>query len=190
MAGKRTRRGAALLAFGVLLLAFAGGWFVHNLREDAEAGRAAEDILQRLETESPVTPEGDAAPLYVVDGERYCGTVIIESIGVTLPVCDGWDYARLRKAPCRYSGSVEGGDIIIAAHNYKSHFGRLGELQPGNTVRFADPAGREYRYRVAEVTLVDGTAVEDMKSGDWDFTLFTCTKGREMRVAVRCIREE
>jgi sortase A len=30
--------------------------------------------------------------------------------------------------------------------------------------------------------------VTDMQSGDWDFTLFTCTKGGAQRVTVRCSR--
>ena len=30
------------------------------------------------------------------------------------------------------------------------------------------------------------TAVEEMESGDWDLTLFTCTVGGRTRVAVRC----
>jgi sortase A len=33
-------------------------------------------------------------------------------------------------------------------------------------------------------------AVEEMTSGDWDMTLFTCTVGGQSRVTVRCVLEE
>ena len=40
----------------------------------------------------------------------------------------------------------------------------------------------------AAVDILDHTAVEDMISGEYDLTLFTCTYGGENRVTVRCDR--
>ena len=34
------------------------------------------------------------------------------------------------------------------------------------------------------------TAVEEMRAGEWDLTLFTCTYDGRARVTVRCIRTE
>ena len=39
------------------------------------------------------------------------------------------------------------------------------------------------------VTLPE-TAVEEMRAGEWDLTLFTCTYDGRARVTVRCIRTE
>ena len=77
-------------------------------------------------------------------------------------------------------------DLIIAAHNYKSHFGSLGKLAVGDEVKFTDAYGNEHLFEVKETAILDGTAVSDMQSGDWDFTLFTCTRSGKQRVTVRC----
>jgi sortase A len=80
--------------------------------------------------------------------------------------------------------------MIIAAHNYKSHFGSLDRLAVGDEVEFLDTFGQKHLYEVCELAELDGTAVSDMHAGGWDFTLFTCTKSGEQRVAVRCNKKQ
>ena len=58
----------------------------------------------------------------------YIGILTIPSLGIELPVQDEWSYPNLKIAPCRYAGTVADGNLIVAAHNYRSHFGRIGEL--------------------------------------------------------------
>ena len=41
-------------------------------------------------------------------------------------------------------------------------------------------------YEVSRVEQLERTAIEEMESGDWDLTLFTCTVGGAARVTVRC----
>ena len=97
-----------------------------------------------------------------------------------------WSYSRLKVAPCRYAGSLYRGDMIIAAHNYKRHFGLLKTVPPGETVIFTDVDGRVFSYAVADMEILPGTAVAEMESGEWDLTLFTCTKGGRTRITLRC----
>ena len=108
------------------------------------------------------------------------------AIGIELPVQDSWSLSLLKSAPCRYKGSAYRGDLIICAHNYATHFGRLGNLLPGDEVIFIDMEGTAFRYAVAEKETLAGTAVEEMESGEWDLTLFTCTFGGQARTTVRC----
>lgn len=96
----------------------------------------------------------------------------------------------LRRTPCRYSGSAYRDDLILLAHNYESHFGRLKSLSPGDAVLFTDADGNEFAYEVLELEMLRPTAVEDMTAGDWDLTLFTCTLGGQARVTVRCLRTD
>ena len=44
------------------------------------------------------------------------------------------------------------------------------------------------RYKVDNVETLRSTQVEDMTSGDWDMTLFTCTPGGKSRLTVRCVK--
>ena len=92
----------------------------------------------------------------------------------------------LEMAPCRYYGSIGGEDLVLMAHNYASHFGRIDELQPGDTVCFTDMDGISTWYQVTVRDLLPPTAVEEMTSGGSDLTLFTCTYGGRSRVTVHC----
>ena len=46
--------------------------------------------------------------------------------------------------------------------------------------------GRVTRYIVEVIEVLDGTAVEEMITGDWDLSLYTCTYGGKSRLTVRC----
>ena len=123
-----------------------------------------------------------------IDGDDYIGVLKIPSLSLELPIISRWNDARLRTAPCRYVGSAYTDDMVIAGHNYDSHFGRLKTLDIDDEVSFVDMAGNEFVYRVVETEILQPTAIEEMQSGDWDLTLFTCTIGGRTRVTVRCER--
>lgn len=125
-------------------------------------------------------------PTREIDGQTYIGKVEVPSLELSLPVISEWTYPRLKKAPCRYVGSVYSKDMVICGHNYDRHFGRLKELAVGDEVRFTDMDGNVFIYSVCGTEQLGKYAVEDMLAGTWDLTLFTCTKGGRMRVTVRC----
>lgn len=189
MERKTNKRAIVFLAIGLILVIIAGGWYAYNLVEDNNAGKQAADLLDKLEANRPPSGDVEAAPVIVVDGDAFCGKVIIDKLGIELPVYDEWDYNRLKSAPCRYMGSIADDDIVIAGHNYKSHFGPLDNLKNGDEIKFQDAFGTIYVYEVRELVTLDGTAVSDMQSGGWDFTLFTCNMSGEQRVTVRCERK-
>ena len=178
-------KGIMFLLFGCILLLIAGGWYIYNIVEDRNAGQQAAEILNKIDNAQDTVVD-DNGPVIAVDGDAFCGKIIIEKLDIELPVYNEWNYTRLKAAPCRYIGSIATKDIIIAAHNYKSHFGSINELKIGDEIKFIDPHGKTHFYEVCELIIIDGTAVSDMQSGGWDFTIFTCTKGGEQRVTVRC----
>ena len=101
-----------------------------------------------------------------------------------------WSYAGLKIAPCRYAGSAYRNDLVIAAHNYYSHFGYLRDLSQGDPVVFTDVDGNAFRYEVFEIETLSSTSVAEMTGGDWDLTLFTYTIGGKKRITVRCTLTE
>ena len=125
-------------------------------------------------------------PERTVSQQSYIGVLRIPALSLELPVISEWSYPRLRIAPCRYTGSAYQNDLVIAAHNYRSHFGRLQTLSTGDEVTFTDMEGTVFSYRVAEVEILPPDAVSEMTSGQWALTLFTCTVGGQSRVTVRC----
>lgn len=93
-------------------------------------------------------------------------------------------------APCRYSGSLYQNNLIICAHNYASHFGKLKNLRVGGTAIFTDMDENIVRFQLVARETIQPEDMEAMEAGDWDLTLFTCTVGGQSRVAVRFVRED
>lgn len=199
------RKGSALIFTGLLLIAAALFITAFNLREEAAARTASVRAADRLEALIPAhtprpaavsgavlpenVPETDMEmPVKTVDGVDYIGVIAVPSLSLELPVASEWSYERLKISPCRYSGSVYSGDMVLCAHNYSSHFGQIKTLKPGDAVVFTDVDGNVYNYEVAELETLQPAAVDEMKSGEWDLTLFTCTIGGQTRVTVRCDR--
>lgn len=123
-----------------------------------------------------------------IDGNVYIGYLSIPALNLQLPVMSEWSYKNLRTAPCRYTGSMQTDDLVIAAHNYARHFGNLSKLSEGDEVYFTDANGILSIYNVVVVEILDPTDTVDMISGNYDLTLFTCTYGGKSRVTVRCDR--
>ena len=94
----------------------------------------------------------------------------------------------MKTAPCRFTGSAYTDDLVLMAHNYERHFGRLKDLGVGDAVRFTDMDQNVFSYRVEAVELLQAEDVENMTAGEWPLTLFTCTVGGAYRVTVRCER--
>jgi len=125
-------------------------------------------------------------PVEQIGGRDYIGMLTIPALGLELPVGSEAGDSALRDAPCRYTGSAYLGNMVIAGHNYRQHFGRLPQIALGDTVTFADVDGNLFYYRVADVEKLQPTQIEEMCSSPWDLTLFTCTSGRQGRFAIRC----
>ena len=129
-------------------------------------------------------------PVVELDGYEYVGYVEIPTLEVELPVMADWDYDRLKIAPCRQFGSSRTDDLVIAAHNYQTHFGRLKELQKGDTVRFTDMEGIVNTYSVSKCETLQPTEVDAVQNSGYDLVLYTCTLGGRTRVTVFCDRVE
>lgn len=127
-------------------------------------------------------------PTQEIDGHDYIGVLEIPKLELSLPVMAEWSYPKFKKAPCRYVGSAYTGDMIIAAHNYERHFGKIKTLELGDVVRFTDVEGNVFNYAVSGFETLGKTDVNQMEAGEWDLTLFTCTPGGAKRVTVRCIQ--
>ena len=194
-----------MLGAGLLLIAAALALAAYNVIDAQRAARSAAQALEALSQTTAVSAadseeaSADDAPAYLADpempmptvsfdGNDYIGRVDVPSLGLSLPVISEWSYPRLKIAPCRYTGSAYLDNLIIAAHNYSSHFGNLNRLNTGDTVTFTDVDGNQFTYAVSLIEDLPGTAIEEMQAGEWDLTLFTCTLGGRSRVTVRCER--
>lgn len=196
------KTGIVFVIVGAVLLIAALLLFLWNHEEDRTAGDAAEEALKVLQseavsgTETPSAEEPDSTPMplspempeRVIDGYAYIGWLSIPALELELPVMSQWDYARLDIAPCRHAGSSRLDNLVIAAHNYASHFGSLRDLTPGAEILFTDMDGIENRYVVASLETIPPDASDRVLGGEYALVLYTCTPGGAMRVAAFCER--
>ena len=206
MENKREKRfsiGKVLMVVGLLLILGAGGLLGYNQWLDRQAGAASdaaaitlvEEIqssqVQILEVaDEAAESSGSQSTLQVaeLDGAYYMGILTIPKLERLLPVQSDWSMPKLQKTPCRYSGSVSEGELVIAAHNYKKHFGGLASLSQGDSIVFTDLEGNQTFYEVWEIYTVEATDIEGMVNSGYDLSLFTCNYGGKARVTVRCMR--
>lgn len=198
-----------ITAAGVVLIGAALLLSVYNIKEEKDAKESAEHVIAEL-TETPVeewesfgTEGEDEVPLYVqypdmempvkeAGGDFYIGILSVPAAELLLPVMSEWSYPALKKSPCRYVGSVYKKNLVIAGHNYRSHFSPIKRLALGETVIFTDMDGNQFFYEASSAEILRPNQREDLIAGEWDLTLFTCTYGGSERFALRCtlVREE
>lgn len=194
----KTNRGTVWINAGLLLIAAALFLSAYNAWESHEARDSARQVIAQLcdalptEAAEPTTlPDvRREMPVKTINGRDYIGVLSIPSLELELPVISQWDYPALKVAPCRYSGSLYQDNLIICAHNYASHFGKLKELQPGDIVLFTDMDEHVVTFQMVERETLNPMDAEGMEAGDWDLTLFTCTIGGQTRVTIRLERVE
>ena len=185
------RSGKIFITIGVVLILAALLLLVYNEYQDYRAGQQAELLMGELQTvmagergghEVDLSTLDLEMPEVKIDGYGYIGYVTIPSLELELPVMGEWDYYRLSVAPCRHFGSARTDDLVIAAHNFKKHFGLLSKLEPGAAVIFTDMDQIEYHYELADILTKSPDAVDDVLNSDYDLVLYTCTPGGATRV--------
>lgn len=196
----KNKKAIALMAVGIILFLSAVGLALFNYYSEYKAGADSAAVLEQLIPETPTFENGIyaetpgyklnpdmALPVKEIDSHLYVGKIEIFSLGLELPVMEKWSYPNFRISPCVYEGTPYKNNFIVAAHNYRSHFGNIKQLVQGDKISFTDMHNNVFNYEVLYSEVVDKDAVSELKAGEWDMTLFTCTPGGRSRVAVRCV---
>ena len=207
----RSKRGLALILAGVILLLGAAGLTVYNVLDSNRAEQTASEALSAVAAEieeaqsrakaetvlNPTEPQFAAetqelGAVATPDGNAYVGVVEIPSLGITLPVLSSWSYEKLKIAPCLYAGSPFTDDLILCAHNYRSHFNALRWVEMGAEVYFTAVSGETFRYVIVNRETLQPNETERLVSqdGSWQLTLFTCYVGGGSRCVIRCERAD
>lgn len=177
-----------MLIVGLVCITGACFLIVDNMDKDITGKVESDRILAELSQEEDqilpnVQMSENKIPSVKVQDDYIMGTVEYDS--TKLPVFSEYSENNMLSAPCRYSGSQEEGNLIIAGHNYVSHFGTLFNLSVGDSVYFTDVYDTKTTYTVSAIETLKGTDVSGIQEGDWDMTLFTCTLDGGHRLVIR-----
>lgn len=188
------RLAVLLFILGVCLIACALLLAGYNLYCDIHAGNFSDEAFAQWEADSScsISTEDSASDtetfrttITTIDGYDYIGCLSLPTLRLNLPIMSGWSYAQLKLAPCRQFGAVETHNLVIAAHNYRSHFGHLAQLKIGDPVQFMDTKGTIF-YTVAAIKILSPQAVDAVQNSGYPLVLYTCTLHGKARVAVFC----
>jgi len=203
----KNKKGKVFICAGLLLIAAAVGITAYNTADSIRADRSAfqavcavEEEIEKAATEKEEIEESVTAdymlnpdmdmPYTEIEDRNYIGVLDVPSLNITLPVIDELSYDALKTAPCRYTGTAYKSGFVIAAHNYRGHFGRINKLSQGDEISFTDMDGNVFNYIVEAAESIEPEDIEGMTEEIWDLTLFTCTTGGQYRFAVRCRRAD
>lgn len=200
------KSGIVFILAGTVLILSALSLLLYTWYNDARVGQEAEHLLTDVQTiieerettvpgtvsdeTTPPEPIAPELPITEIEGYGYVGYIYVPKLELELPVMSEWDYARLKIAPCRQFGSSRTNNLVIAAHNYKKHFGYLYQLEVGDRVIFTDMDGIENHYQVTTMETLNPIEVEAVQNSGHDLVLYTCTYGGKRRVVVFCDRLE
>jgi len=206
------KSGIILICVGVLLVFCAVGLYIYNQSVDESAGDASNDVLSEMkviissesesetaepdgndgETDANKAPAEEITPTVEIDGNLYIGFLSIPVLELELPVLSEWneDYSMLDIAPCRHFGSHKSDDLVIAGHNYVSHFANLAYLQKGHRISFTSAEGEVIEYSVKDFRIVQPDDIESVRSSGYDLVLYTCNYSGNARYTVFCDRVE
>ncbi len=188
----RRKIGIIFVSVGLILILFAVGLLLYNAYENKKAEEMSKNLVNQLETiisqnkSEIIDPFDKEMKVVEIDGYGYIGYLSIPALNLKLPVMSDCDYTRLKVAPCRYYGSTKTDNLVICAHNFRSHFGYIGKLEPESTIIFTDMEGENLTYSVTSVEILQPTDVDKVKDTGDDLILYTCTYGGRTRIAVRC----
>lgn len=113
---------------------------------------------------------------------QYIGKLQIDRINLAMPLVEGVQPHDLRRAAGHVPNTEmpgQAGHCIIAGHRqytYGRQFNRLGDVQPGDTIRITAEGG-DYSYRVYETRVIapDDPILYQMDGQSHKLTLITCT---------------
>ena len=207
----RKKLGYILIGLGAALIISALLLLIYNQWENKQAKESSESMLADVQTaiqeqaaiETPSLPEEPAktdekteeeveeteptpTKIAMINGYNYIGILNLPGLMLELPVLSDCDEVLLKIAPCRDYGDLSTNDLVIAAHNYRNHFGRLSQLKNGDEVTFTDMDGVVHHYQIEKSMMIGAGDVVLVVDSGYELVLYTCDYTNQNRIAVYC----
>jgi sortase A len=154
-----------------------------------EAVNVAEQIRQILPAGS-VGIEGEYTdpemPAMEYDGTDYVCLLEVPAWGISLPVQNSWEPAKLVCNPCRYTGSSYDGTLVLGGSNQDGQFAFCGKVDLGDSVIITDMLGSQFTYKVQSIER--SKSIEDDKVQDelYKLILFVRERFSDKYIIVKC----
>ena len=125
-------------------------------------------------------------PSVTYEEQDYSAILTISRFSVTLPVRSTWDKTVVNKVPCRFTGSVYDGTLIIGGEDAEGQFDFVPLVDIGDVITVTDMKGYEFTYTVSTVKHAKNSKASTLIDENYDLTLFAKDKKTGDWLLVRC----
>ena len=168
--GKNSFITSLLVFFGVMLIISSVSLMLYQSVRQKITVQSNAEIVDTLFTLMPSVHSGEKddrvdmnMPMLEIDGENFVGK---------LPVCGSWNRHKVSEFPCRYSGSLYDGSLIIGGSDAAGQFDFAKNISIGDSVFLTDMVGGQYFYRVEWIEITADVSTENLVSDKADMILF------------------
>ena len=140
-----------------------------------------ENVDQEKDIQTPVTNKIKKYTSYKGQNYNNIGIINIPRLGINYPILETTTEKALKVSVTKFWGGNpnEVGNLCIIGHNYKNSkfFGKLHNIQNGDTVQITDMNGNTLNYSVYDsyiVTPEDTSCTTQLTNGKIEVTLITC----------------
>lgn len=189
---ERSVKGRILGILGIVLIAAALTLTLWNFAASKNAASDAAVIAEELCALMPEKSvgisdgrENTAMPQAELGGENFVGVIEVPIYNKKLPIYNKWDAKTVAKFPCRFTGSVYDGTLIVGGSDAIGHFDFMENITVGDVVRITDMTGGVFEYTVAEIEISE-SADADTLASEHALTIFARDTYTLKYVIVRC----
>ena len=140
-----------------------------------------ENVEQEKDIQTPVTNKIKKYTSYKGQNYNNIGIINIPRLGINYPILETTTEKALKVSVTKFWGGNpnEVGNLCIIGHNYKNSkfFGKLPNIQNGDTIQITDMNGNTLNYSVYDsytVTPEDTSCTSQLTNGKIEVTLITC----------------
>ncbi len=176
---KKDRLTGILLILGIALVVVSlAVLLISFVSQNLSAGNARNLVVQlrqlmpNIQNATPDDRINVMMPSMEIQGDNFCGILEIPAYNADLPVRSAWDSRRLSDYPCRFTGSIYDGSLIIGGTDNSGQFDFMKNITGGDLVYVMDMTGGRYRCIVTDVYRTKDVSSNHLMSLDADLVLF------------------
>lgn len=181
---------------GFLLILSSLGLVVFLQMQTSQAQTANSEIVQAIDSALPERREGlkddlqnMEMPALEIGGEDYIALLEIPSVGCRLPVYGSWDKGKVFSHPCRFSGTVYDGSLIVGGYDRPGQFDFFDYISKDDPVMVTDMRGSVFSYVVDQMEYSGSAEAEVLTDSEADLTLFVRDARLMKYVILRCVEK-
>ncbi len=168
--------GVLLVLASVALLGFSKIHIKNAVNNANEINKVLYSLMPKVENTVPDDRSNIMMPAVEVRSESFCGILEVPKYSSKLPICEAWKKNQTVNYPCRYTGTLYDGSLIIGGSDNEGQLDFVKQIENNDYVFITDMSGDRYGYTVTEIHRTKDVSTEKLISFDADIVLFAKNK--------------